>query len=93
MIKSFGSPDTERLFNRERVKRFEAFESQALRKLLAIHAAKTLADLAALPGNRLEKLKGGRRHQHSLRINDQWRVCFVWKDGDAYDVEIVDYHD
>ncbi len=93
MIKSFGSPDTRRLFERERVKRFEAFEQQALRKLLVIHAAKTLADLAALPGNRLEKLRGDRRQQHSVRINDQWRICFVWKDSDAYDVEIVDYHD
>jgi proteic killer suppression protein len=93
VIKSFGSSDTRRLFERERVKRFEAFEQQALRKLLVIHAAKTLADLAALPGNRLERLRGDRRQQHGIRINDQWWVCFVWKDSDAYDVEIVDYHD
>jgi len=93
VIKSFGSTDTERLFRRERVKRFEAFERQALRKLLAIHAAKSLKDLAAIPGNRLERLKGARKHQHSIRINDQWRVCFVWKVADAYGVEIVDYHD
>ena len=93
MIKSFGSADTERLFRRERVKRFEAFERQAQRKLAAIHAAASLNDLRAMPGNRLEKLKGDRKGQHSIRINDQWRVCFVWKDGDAHGVEIADYHD
>ncbi len=93
MIKSFGSDATKRLFNRERVKQFEAFERQALRKLAMIHAAKRLDDLAAVPGNRLEKLRGNRRRQHSIRINDQWRVCFVWKEGDAYEVEITDYHD
>lgn len=93
MIKSFGSDDTERLFNRDRVKRFEAFARQALRKLAMIHAAKRLDDLAAVPGNRLEKLRGNRKHQHSIRINDQWRVCFVWREADAYDVEIADYHD
>jgi proteic killer suppression protein len=93
VIKSFGSTDTGRLFRRERVKRFEAFERKALRKLVLIHAARSLRDLAAAPGNRLEKLKGSRKHQHSIRINDQWRVCFVWKGEDAYEVEIVDYHD
>ena len=93
MIKSFGSADTERLFRRERVKRFEAFEKQAQRKLAAIHAAASLNDLRAMPGNRLEKLKGDRKGQHSILINDQWRVCFVWKDGDALGVEIADYHD
>lgn len=93
MIKSFGSANTERLFNRERVRQFEAFERQAQRKLAAVHAARTLSDLATVPGNRLERLQGNRKHQHSIRINDQWRLCFVWKDGDAYDVEITDYHD
>jgi proteic killer suppression protein len=93
VIKSFGSDDTWRLFNRERVKRFQAFERQALRKLAMIHAARKLDDLAAQPGNRLEKLRGDRKFQHSIRINDQWRVCFVWKEADAYDVEITDYHD
>jgi toxin HigB-1 len=93
VIKSFGSAATERLFNRERVKQFQAFERQALRKLAMIHAAKKLEDLAALPGNRLEKLRGNRKHQHSIRINDQWRICFVWKESDAYEVEITDYHD
>jgi len=57
-----------------------------------LHAAKALIDLGALPGNRLEPLKGSRAGQHSIRINDQWRICFVWRGGDAYDVEIVDYH-
>jgi len=92
VIKSCGSADTERLFRRERVKRFEAFERQAQRKLAAIHAAASLNDLRAMPGNRLEKLKGDRKGQHSIRINDQWRVCFVWKDGNAHGVEIADYH-
>jgi proteic killer suppression protein len=92
VIKSFASRDTDRLFNRERVKQFEAFERQAQRKLVAVHAARALSDLAVVPGNRLERLKGDRKGQHSIRINDQWRVCFIWKDGDAYDVEITDYH-
>lgn len=93
MIKSFASANTERLFNRERVRQFEAFERQAQRKLASIHAARILSDLATTPGNRLEWLQGNRKHQHSIRINDRWRICFTWKDGDAYDVEIVDYHD
>lgn len=92
MIKSFGSADTERLFRRERVKRFQSFERPAQRKLTALHAAASLDDLRAIPGNRLEKLKGDRKGQHSIRINDQWRVCFVWKDGNAHGVEIADYH-
>jgi proteic killer suppression protein len=92
MIKSFRSADTERLFNCERVKQFEAIARPAQRKLAMIHAAKELRDLAAAPGNRLEKLHGRREGQHSVRINDQWRVCFVWRDGDAHDVEITDYH-
>ena len=93
VIKSFGSANTERLFHRERVRQFEAFERQAQRKLAAVHAAVSLDDLAAVPGNRLEKLRGDRRDQYSVRINDRWRVCFAWKDGDAYEVEIADYHD
>ncbi len=63
-----------------------------LRKLVSVDAAEALDDLRVPPGNRLEKLKGSRAGQHSIRINDQWRVCFRWKDGDAHDVEIVDYH-
>ena len=62
------------------------------RKLMQIHAARALSDIAIFPGNRLEALKGSRLGQHSIRINDQYRICFVWKDGDAYEVEIVDYH-
>lgn len=93
VIQSFGSANTERLFRRERVKQFEAFERQAQRKLAELDAATSLNDLRAIPGNHLEKLKGDRKAQHSIRINDQWRVCFVWKDSNAHDVEIADYHD
>jgi proteic killer suppression protein len=92
VIKSFRSADTERLFRRERVRRFEAIERSAQRKLEMLNAAKELRDLAAVQGNRLEKLRGEREGQHSIRINDRWRVCFVWQDGDASDVEIADYH-
>jgi proteic killer suppression protein len=67
-------------------------ERAALRKLLMLDAAESLGDLRVLPGNRLEKLTGDRAGQHSIRVNDQWRICFRWSDGDAYDVEIVDYH-
>ncbi len=92
MIKSFGSANTERLFNRERVRQFEAIEQQARRKLETVNAAKELNDLAVIPGNHLEKLHGDREGQHSIRINDQWRVCFVWKDDDAYDVEVAKHY-
>ena len=92
MIKSWGSADTERLFRRERVKRFEAVERPAQRKLAMVDAARELRDLSITPGNRLEKLSGDRKGQYSLRITDRWRVCFTWRDGDAYEVEIVDYH-
>ncbi len=92
MIKSFGSADTERLFRRERVKRFEAIERQAQRKLAMVDSAEELRDLSAVPGNRLEKLHGDREGQFSIRITDRWRVCFIWKEDDVYDVEIVDYH-
>jgi proteic killer suppression protein len=93
MIRGFADRDTERLFDRERPGRLPgSILRSALRKLRMLHAAQSLADLAALPGNRLEKLVGDRRGQHSIRVNDQWRVCFTWLDGDAYDVEIVDYH-
>ena len=93
MIKSFGDRDTERLFSREPVRRFPAdLLRTMLRKLVALDSAEALADLRVPPGNRLEKLKGRRSGQYSIRINDQWRVCFGWKDGDAHDVEIVDYH-
>ena len=92
MIKSFRSVETERLFNREPVRKFRAIERVALRKLKMLDAAWQLRDLAAVPGNRLERLEGDRKGQHSIRINDQWRVCFVWQEGDAFEVEIVDYH-
>lgn len=80
------------MFRREFSRRFQAVARGAKRKLDHLHAATSLADLAAVPGNRLEALAGERAGQHSIRINDQWRICFTWKDGDAYWVEIVDYH-
>jgi len=92
VIKSFRSKETEQLFNRQRAKRFEGIERAALRKLGMLHAAKALYDLSAPPGNRLEKLHGDRKGEHSIRINDQWRICFIWREGDAHDVEITDYH-
>ena len=91
MIKSFGDRDTKRLFDDIAVRRFGAFERIARRKLLLLEAATRLDDLRVPPGNRLEALRGDRAGQHSIRINDQWRICFRWEEG-AYDVEIVDYH-
>lgn len=93
MIQSFANRDTERLFGRELVRRYPAGLQRAmLRKLVAVDAAEQLEDLRVPPGNRVEKLKGIRAGQYSIRVNDQWRICFRWKDGNAYDVEIVDYH-
>jgi toxin HigB-1 len=92
VIRSFRCSDTERLFRRESVRQFRSMERQALRKLDLLDAVPDLRTLSALPGNRLEKLKADREGQHSIRINDQWRVCFVWREGHAYEVEIVDYH-
>lgn len=93
MIKSFRDRDTERLFHREAIRRLPSRLLQpALRKLLILDAAERLEDLRLPPGNRLEKLKGDRAGQYSIRINDQWRICFQWRDGDAYEVEIADYH-
>jgi toxin HigB-1 len=93
VIKSFRNRDTERIFARDGVRRWSSeIQRAALRKLLILDAADELADLRTPPGNRLEKLMGDRAGQHSIRINDQWRVCFEWRDGDAYEVEIVDYH-
>ncbi len=92
MIKSFRSKDTEALFNDVVVNRLKVIERPARRKLLYLHRARNLKDLKQPPGNRLEKLKGDREGQSSIRINDQWRICFKWIDGDAYEVEIVGYH-
>lgn len=92
VIRSFRRADAERLFRRESVRRFRAIERQALRKLDMLDAVTAMAELATPPGNRLEKLHGNREGQHSIRINDQWRICFMWRDGNAYEVEIVDYH-
>ncbi len=92
MIRSFGCRDTEALFNDVAVRRFGAIERVARRKLLYLHQARRLGDLRVPPGNRLEAMKGRLAGQYSIRVNDQWRVCFGWKRGDAFDVEIVDYH-
>jgi toxin HigB-1 len=92
MIQSFACRDTEMLFNSSSVRRFKNFERVARRKLLMLHAATTLDTLRVPPGNRLEALAGDRKGQHSIRINEQWRVCFRWTDDGAHDVEIVDYH-
>jgi toxin HigB-1 len=92
MIKSFADRDTEDLYNEIRVSRFEAFERKARQKLEMIDATISLDGLRVPPGNRLEALKGDRAGQFSIRINDQWRICFHWSDGNAHDVEICDYH-
>ena len=89
---SFRCSDTERLFRRERVKRFRNIESVARRKLEQLEWSETLDDLRVPPGNRLEALTGDRAGQHSIRFNDQFRVCFIWNPHGAMDVEIVDYH-
>ena len=91
MIRSFKCKRTEALYTGESVPEFQTIRAVALRKLDMLAAATRLSELRAPPGNRLEALKGGRRGQHSIRINDQWRICFVWKDG-AEMVEIVDFH-
>lgn len=93
MIKSFKCKKTKRLFNDEQVREFSAIERVARRKLLMLNGAKALNDLKVPPGNRLHPLHEDREGQHAISINDQSRVCFIWKDDDAYDVEIViDYH-
>ncbi len=93
MVKSFRCKETEKVFLRQRSARFSAdIYRIALRKLLLLDAAERLEDLRIPPGNRLEKLTGNRQGQHSIRINDQWRICFRWSAGDAYELEIVDYH-
>ncbi|MBU2856808.1 type II toxin-antitoxin system RelE/ParE family toxin [Acidithiobacillus ferrooxidans] len=92
MIKSFRCKDTQSLFEGGAPRRFQGVRPQAERKLLMVDSAKDLKDLKSPPGNGLEKLSGDRKDQWSIRINDQWRICFDWREGDAYDVEIVDYH-
>ncbi|HET6588418.1 MAG TPA: type II toxin-antitoxin system RelE/ParE family toxin [Oleiagrimonas sp.] len=91
-IQSFRCKDTQALYEREKTKRFANIESVARRKLEQLGMAGSLDDLRIPPGNRLEALKGDRKGQYSIRINDQFRVCFRWTEGDAVDVEIVEYH-
>jgi len=91
VVRSFRDPDAERIFNDLFSKRWQAIERTARRKLYQLNQAKNVHDLS-LPGNQLEALKADRAGQHSIRVNDRFRVCFVWSNGDAYDVEIVDYH-
>lgn len=92
MIASFACADTEALFNSKPVKCFKNIERVARRKLLQLHAAPGLESLRVPPGNQLEALKGNRKGQHSIRINDQWRLCFEWRKDGVHQVEIVDYH-
>lgn len=93
MIVSFGGAETEGIFHGERSRRLpQEIQNTARRKLEYLHRARTLEDLRMPPGNRLEMLKGGRKGQHSIRVNDQWRICFEWRAGNAEQVEIVDYH-
>jgi proteic killer suppression protein len=93
MIRSFRDRKTEEVFRRERVRTLHPdVQRLAQRKLAILDAAESLQDLRVPPGNRLERLSADRAGQHSIRVNDQWRICFRWKDGDALDVEIVDYH-
>jgi proteic killer suppression protein len=93
VIKSFGNSETERVFRGEIARRLPRdIQAVALRKLLVLHAATAVEELRTPLGNRLERLAGDRAGQMSLRVNDQWRICFRWEQGDAYDVEITDYH-
>lgn len=93
MIKSFQSQEVEKLFSREYSRRLPlGIQKTALRKLWMLDAAVSLNDLRIPPANHLEALKGNRSGQHSIRINETWRICFVWRDGDVYEVEIIDYH-
>ena len=93
MILSFKDKDTESIWNQVPIRRLaQSVQISALRKLFIVSRARSLKDLQTLPGNRLKLLKGNRRGQYSIRINKQWRVCFKWEGGNAYDVEIADYH-
>ncbi len=93
MIKSFECKETQKIFYRERsIKLPSSIQRTAMRKLWMVAAANSLSDLRIPPANHLEKLRGKRKGQHSIRINDQWRICFKWQKQDAYEVEIIDYH-
>ena len=92
MIHSFACQQTEALFNSQPSRRFKNIERVARRKLLQLHAVTVLQSLRVPPGNQLELLKGDREGQHSIRVNSQWRVCFIWQEDGAHQVEIVDYH-
>ena len=93
MIRDFKDKDTQKVFERKRSRKLPSdIQQVALRKLRMLNRAETLQDLRVPPANRLERLVGDREGQYSIRINDQWRICFLWQDGDALDVEIVDYH-
>ena len=92
VIGTFRCSDTKALFNRRYNQRFQSIEKVARRKLAMLNNAQSLQDLRVPPGNRLEELHGDRQGRHSIRVNDQWRICFVWRGKDAYEVEIVDYH-
>ena len=91
MIRGFRDAETEKIFQQQFSRKFQAIGKIAIRKLIHLNRAIALRDLAAIPGNQLETLKGDRKGQYSIRINDQYRICFRWSDGDAFDVEITDY--
>jgi toxin HigB-1 len=92
MIKSFSCRDTEKLFNDVRVRKFQSFERQARKRLMVLHAAPSLESLMLYPGNNFHSLGGDRKGQYAISVNKQWRVCVKWHDGNAYHVEITDYH-
>jgi proteic killer suppression protein len=92
MIRTFRCKDAEAIFHLEGSRKFRNIEQAAYRRIVMLDGAQTLADLAALRSNRLEPLRGNRAGQYSIRVNDQWRICFVWRENDAWNVEIVDYH-
>ena len=93
MIRNFKDKETQKIFERQRSRKLPSeIQQVALRKLRMLNRAETLQDLRVPPANRLERLAGNRKHQYSIRINDQWRICFEWQDGDSLNVEIVDYH-
>jgi proteic killer suppression protein len=92
MIKSFACRDTEKLFNDQRVRRFQSFEKQARKRLMILHAAPSIETLMLMPGNKFHALTGDLKGQYAISINDQWRICFEWHEGNAYKVGITDYH-